>query len=102
MRHVLPPSSIATGPQGVGCATAIARLIAPTSRPLRLPSSFSGASSCTEDLASVAAPTDDHLDVAPRAEKEPRSAPTSMSAVKCRDGQLRPPVDSCLRSSLAV
>ena len=77
MRHALPPSSIATGPEGVGCTTAVARLIAPASRPLRLPSSFSGASSCTVDLASVATPTDDHLDVAPRAEKEPPSPPTS-------------------------
>jgi hypothetical protein len=94
MRHAVPSSSIAMGPQGVGCTTADARLIAPASPPLHLPSSFSSASSCTVDLASVATPTDDHLDVAPRAEKEPPSAPTSKSAVKCLDRQLRP---SCSR-----
>jgi hypothetical protein len=70
MRHALLSSAIPTGPRGVACAPAVARLIAPAGGALRLPSGVLRASSSTVDLAPVAAPTDQNLCAAATTQKK--------------------------------
>jgi hypothetical protein len=70
MRHALLSSAIPTGPRGVACAPAFARLIAPAGGALRLPPGVLRTSSTTVDLAPVAAPTDQNLCAAATTQKK--------------------------------
>jgi hypothetical protein len=67
MRHVFLPATVIAGPQGMSDAAAAASLIAPAGCALGMTAGLPRAAVGAVDLAVVAAPADQHLNMAPGA-----------------------------------
>jgi hypothetical protein len=70
MRHGLSPSAITAGPQGMSCAPAGARLVAPAGPTLIFSTGFLRTVSAAIDLAPIAAATDERLSTTATTQEE--------------------------------